>query len=97
MQGDRTVLFFGRQSPYKGIEVLYDAAQRVAERIPDVRFVIAGKPQGNYSAPPPALKHGGHVELIDDYISNARLAELFQLATVVACPYRDATQTRLEQ
>ena len=93
-QSDRTILFFGRLSPYKGLNVLYHAAQRVAERIPNVRFVVAGSPTTGYLPPqPPLLAQGGRVELIQHYINNEYLAELFQQATVVVCPYLDATQS----
>ena len=93
-QSDRTVLFFGRLSPYKGLEVLYDAARRVAERIPNVRFVIAGRSESKYRPPdPPSLPRGGRIILIPRYIGNAHLAELFEQATLVVCPYLDATQS----
>ena len=93
-QGGRTVLFFGRLSPYKGVEVLYDAAKRVAERIPNVRFVVAGRSESKYRPPdPPSLPRGGSIVLIPRYIGNAHLAELFEQATVVVCPYLDATQS----
>lgn len=94
MQSDHTVLFFGRLSPYKGLDVLYDAAQRVAERVPGVRFVVAGRPTTNYLPPQrPLLVQGGRIELIQHYITNEYLAELFQQATVVVCPYLEATQS----
>jgi glycosyltransferase involved in cell wall biosynthesis len=90
----RSVLFYGRLSPYKGLEVLYEAAPLVAERVPGVRFVVAGRPVRGYQLPPaPRLPNGGQVEVIADYISNARLAELLQSTRVVACPYVDATQS----
>lgn len=91
---DRTVLFFGRLSPYKGLEVLYRAAPIVAEQVPGVRFVVVGRPIRGYQPPAaPSLSNQGRIEQICDYVSNARLAELFQRATMVVCPYTDATQS----
>lgn len=91
---ERTVLFFGRLSPYKGLEVLYQAAPLVAERVPNVRFVVAGRVIAGYHPPePPPLQNGGVVDVVDTYISNSDLAQLFQRATVVVCPYTDATQS----
>ena len=91
---DRTVLFFGRLSPYKGLETLYRAVPDVMRRLRDVRFVVAGRPVHGYIPPPiPPVSNGGHVEVVEGYISNERLAGLFNRATVVVCPYTDATQS----
>lgn len=91
---DRTVLFFGRLSHYKGLDVLYQAAPDVASRVPGVRFVVAGRPVAGYHLPPPpVLANGARLEVVSQYISNARLAELFDQATVVVCPYTDASQS----
>jgi glycosyltransferase involved in cell wall biosynthesis len=90
----RCVLFFGRLSPYKGIDVLYKATNLVAEKVPNVRFVIAGQPIAGYQPPaPPSLVHNGRIDVIRQYISNMDLTRLFQKAAVVVCPYRDATQS----
>ena len=90
----RTVLFAGRITAYKGLDVLYAAAPRVAERIADVRFVVAGRATDGYVLPqPPALPNGGRIDVIAGHIPNDRLARLHAEATVVACPYRDATQS----
>jgi len=89
-----TVLFFGRLSVYKGLEVLYEAAPMVAEKVPNVRFVVAGRPVAGYHLPPaPALPNNAVIEVRDNYITNTQLAELFGEASVVVCPYIDATQS----
>lgn len=90
----KTVLFFGRLSQYKGIEVLYKSVVAVAEQIPNVCFIIAGKCERGYTLPEaPELPNGGHIEVINKYIGNILAAKLFQRASVVACPYIDATQS----
>jgi glycosyltransferase involved in cell wall biosynthesis len=89
-----TVLFFGRLSVYKGLETLYVAAPLVAEQVPDVRIVVAGRPVREYVPPsPPHLPEPAILEVLDGYVSNPRAARLFREATVVACPYKDATQS----
>jgi glycosyltransferase involved in cell wall biosynthesis len=91
---DRTVLFLGRLSHYKGIGVLAAAAPLVAEAIPGVRIVVAGEPAFGF-APPTSrdLPHGGRLEVHAGRVSNERMADLYARATAVACPYRDATQS----
>jgi glycogen(starch) synthase len=42
LRGDKVVLFLGRVTMQKGPEFFVRAAARVAERIPDARFVMAG-------------------------------------------------------
>jgi glycosyltransferase involved in cell wall biosynthesis len=88
-----TVLFFGRLSPYKGLEVLYRAIPHVLERCPTARFVVAGRPIAGYRPPRPPESARSRVEEIFEHISNARAADLFRRATVVVCPYTDATQS----
>ncbi len=93
-EDERTVLFFGRLSPYKGLPVFYAAAELVARRLGAVRFVVAGRPRPDYTPPPPpVLANGSRVEVLDRYLHNRETAELFARATVVACPYVDATQS----
>jgi glycosyltransferase involved in cell wall biosynthesis len=88
------VLFLGRLSPYKGLDTLYQAAPLVAERVPAVRFVVAGSPIQGYQPPaPPEMPPGSQIEVINQYLPNARLAELYQQASLVVCPYIDATQS----
>jgi glycosyltransferase involved in cell wall biosynthesis len=92
--GRPAVLFFGRISPYKGLDVLYAAAAAVAESVPAVRFVIAGKPISGYDPPKaPALPPPATLEVISTYIDNRTLARLLRDAAVVVCPYTDATQS----
>lgn len=89
-----TVLFFGRLSFYKGLDIFYEAAQLIARRIAGVRVVVAGRPVPGYMPPqPPTLEAAGPIQLIDRYLSNTETARLFGSASVVVCPYRDATQS----
>ena len=88
------ILFLGRLSPYKGLDTLYQAAPLVAERVPGVRFVVAGRPIPGYQPPlPPEMPPGSQINVISQYLPNASLAELYQQASLVVCPYLDATQS----
>ena len=90
----RTILFFGRLSKYKGLELLYRAIQLVAERVDDVRLIVAGSRAFGYQPPsPPVLPRGGRVEVLERHIGNSEMATLMQRASIVVCPYTDATQS----
>lgn len=93
-QEARTILFFGRISQYKGLDRLYQAMSLVAEQVPGVRLIVAGRPEFGYRLPaPPVLTRGGRIDVLNRYIPNSEVAELMQRATVVVCPYTDATQS----
>jgi D-inositol-3-phosphate glycosyltransferase len=44
-EGEKTILFFGRIAPYKGLHFLVTAFQRIVARNPDYRLIIAGQPK----------------------------------------------------
>ncbi len=90
----KTILFFGRLSPYKGIDVLIKAATIIARSIRNLTVVIAGKPVPGYRLPKfPPLDNQGQFLVFKDYMTNPQLDALFRRATVVACPYVDASQS----
>ena len=89
-----TILFFGRLSPYKGLEILLEAVTRVAAIIPGLRVLIAGQPITEYTLPQvPVLDNGGEIILRVGHISNKELCNLFQEASVVVLPYIEASQS----
>ena len=91
---EKTILFFGRISPYKGLEIFIKSAKLVCDRISHVRFIIAGRPISNYQIPNFCeLPNDGCFELHLDYISNEKLVAFFQCSSLVVCPYTDATQS----
>ena len=94
LERDATILFFGRLSPYKGLDVLYAAMRHVARHVPGVRLVVAGRPIPGYQPPPPPLLgEPAIIDVVDRYLTNAELARLNQEASLVVCPYLDATQS----
>jgi glycosyltransferase involved in cell wall biosynthesis len=91
---ERTVLFWGRLSPYKGLDDLWRAAELVARRIPGVRFVVAGAPVAGYAPPvPPRLANGGVFDLRFRHIPNRETSDLFRQCALVVLPYTEATQS----
>lgn len=82
------VLFFGRITSYKGVDVLAEAAHRLP---PDILVEIAGPgkiPEGLAQK----LAHPRFV-LHNRYLADAEVTALFQRASVCVLPYRDATQS----
>jgi len=88
------VLFFGRLSPYKGLEVFLKAAPIVAQKIGNCKFVIAGSPIQNYTIPSlPDLPKGSTFTIKNEYVTNLDLCNIMQQASLVVCPYMDASQS----
>jgi glycosyltransferase involved in cell wall biosynthesis len=86
------ILFFGRMWAYKGLDVFIDAIDILARRGVAHEAIVAGRG-------PEMTRLGARMEAmptiktINAYISPAETGRLFQSATVVALPYKDATQS----
>lgn len=97
MYGDKNlrkqnyILFFGRISPYKGIEYLLKAMRIVHKTHPETRVIIAGKGKYNFDIEP--YKKLNYVEFRYKFIELAELADLIRGAQFTVCPYTEATQS----
>ncbi|WP_432709509.1 glycosyltransferase family 4 protein [Pedobacter sp.] len=90
----RSLLFFGRLSPYKGIEVLLNSMSNVFERFPLTHLVIAGRSVNDYKIPQEVLnKYPDKITVLNRHISNDELVRLIGEAKFVICPYIEATQS----
>lgn len=85
------ILFFGRISPYKGIEYLIRAVKQLAQEIPDIKLTIAG--QGDFWFDISEIQNSKNFEIVNDYISTPQLVNLLGKTELVVCPYTDATQS----
>lgn len=85
------ILFFGRISPYKGIEYLCEAIKLVHEQIPDATLTIAGRGKMYFDIEP--YKQLDYINIKNCYISMTELAEMLSLCELCVCPYTDATQS----
>lgn len=85
------ILFFGAWRKMKGLPLLMEAFDLLAERDPRVRLTIAGPPvpeEGEAARVLPwAERHGDRVEVRPDYVPLERVPELFGRARVVVLPY----------
>lgn len=85
------VLFFGRISPYKGIEYLCQAMLKVKEQVPDATLTIAGGGKMYFDIEP--YQKQDWVEVNNRYVGMEELAGLLQHCALSVCPYTDATQS----
>lgn len=86
------ILFFGRIWKYKGLEYFIKAQTLVNKEVTDTNFIIAGRGE-NIDKYLNMIENPNGFEIINDYISNEKVAELFESATVVVMPYIEATQS----
>jgi glycosyltransferase involved in cell wall biosynthesis len=87
-----TLLFFGRIWPYKGLNYLLEAMPLIAEKIPQVKLIIAGKGESLQQY----LSNGydqSHLEIINDFIPLTDVAGLFQRSALSILPYIEASQS----
>jgi len=84
------VLFFGNTAPYKGLEYLLKAMPLITKKLPNAKIIIAGKGDLKRYA---KLITPSNIEVYNKFIPNEEVAELFQMAKVIALPYIEATQS----
>ncbi len=88
------ILFFGRLSYYKGIDILLEAIPKVLERFPHQKFKIAGKPVFGYEVDQAVVnKYPHNIEVDSRYLSTEELVGCIGGSKFIVCPYRDATQS----
>ena len=85
------ILFFGRVSPYKGIEYLLKAMTIVHEVHPETRVIIAGKGEYYFNVEP--YTQLDYIEFRNKFIELNELADLIRGAQFTVCPYTEATQS----
>lgn len=91
---DYVILFYGRISKYKGIEILLGAFEMINSKYPNVKLIIAGKSNYNYFISESLInKIDYSLFIIDRYITNEEVSYLMQKSSVLVCPYKDATQS----
>jgi glycosyltransferase involved in cell wall biosynthesis len=89
----KRALFFGRISPYKGVELFYSAAEQLSKEFPDVLFTIAGKALPDYS-PEFLIKNSNpNIKIMNKFIDLNTLSKLMTESTFCVLPYLDATQS----
>lgn len=85
------ILFFGLVRPYKGLDVLAEAMERLGDA--DVFLTVAGEWWIRDTPLRARLEKLARVELIDRYVSDTEAADLLGRADAVVLPYRQASGT----
>ena len=88
----KRILLFGRMEAYKGIEVLFDAADILRQRNVQFHLVLAGRGP-ELSRLSNRLKQHQDIELIERFLTPCEAIAEFQKAQIVVLPYLNATQS----
>jgi glycosyltransferase involved in cell wall biosynthesis len=98
--GEKTILFFGRIAPYKGLEFLVAGFQQITKRNTGYRLIIAGKPKKGAEAYleeiQRTIRRDGNWERVITKIEHIRDEETelyFKAADVLALPYAQIYQS----
>jgi glycosyltransferase involved in cell wall biosynthesis len=86
------LLFFGRINAYKGLRYFVEAVLRLRANGHWVRGIIAGRGE-DLEPNRPTIEANDCFELHEEFVSRAKLHELFTRAQLVVLPYTDATQS----
>jgi len=85
------ILFFGRIRPYKGLDFLLEAMPSILRELPNAQLIIAGR--GNLAELQPAIQSSTNTTVMNRFIPDDQVAELFERAAVVVLPYVEGSQT----
>ena len=85
------ILFFGRISPYKGIEYLIEAGKLIKQQFSEVNITIAG--EGDFDKYKGLIEGDSHFTICNRFIPDNEVATLFQRASIVVLPYIDGSQS----
>jgi len=96
----KAILFFGRITPYKGLEYLINAFQQVLARRDDYRLIVAGRPENDcrryWSAIQERIREDvrlGRILLRAEHIPDDETELYFKAADVLVLPYRQIYQS----
>lgn len=87
-----TLLFFGRVSKYKGIELLLEALNALPEDSFH-KLIIAGKSSYTYDMSNLKESIAKKIEIIDTFLSQKEIVTLFNQSHILIMPYIEASQS----
>jgi D-inositol-3-phosphate glycosyltransferase len=99
-QNQKTILFFGRIAPYKGLEYLVTAFERLAHQHNDYRLIIAGRLEKGTEGYWESIKkeineyvESGRILLRIEFIPDGETEVYFKGCDVLVLPYREIFQS----
>jgi D-inositol-3-phosphate glycosyltransferase len=98
-EGKKTILFFGRITPYKGLEYLISAFRQVVSQDDVYRLIIAGRPdrcESYWTAIRDDIEKDirtGRILLRSEFIPDNETEVYFKAADVLVLPYREIYQS----
>ena len=87
----RYLLFAGRISPYKGLDYLLPAMEKIHAELPDCKLIVAGG--GKYHFDIAKYQAADYIDIRNRYIPDEELVALISNCAFMVCPYTDATQS----
>jgi D-inositol-3-phosphate glycosyltransferase len=97
---EKVILFFGRITPYKGLDYLITAFQQVLAKRDDYRLIVAGRPENDCRSYWTEIQESvqqdvrrGRVLLRADHIPDEETEFYFKAADVLVLPYRRIYQS----
>lgn len=94
------VLFFGLVRAYKGLDLLLEAMAKTKEQLPQLRLLIAGEfyeDEAKYRRQIEELQLSDRVIIRSEFIPDGDIRKYFGAASLIAQPYRSATQSGVTQ
>ncbi|MGC2161198.1 MAG: glycosyltransferase family 4 protein [Silvibacterium sp.] len=88
----RTILFFGRIWPYKGLEYLIRAEPWITAQIPSAKIVIAGTGE-DFNRYRQMMAHPERFIIFNRQIAEQEADQLFREASLVVLPYIESSQS----
>jgi len=86
-----SVLFFGRVVDYKGLDILLQSIIQLQQEGIPITLLLAGS--GNLTKYQPYLKQIKRQIIDNRTIPDSEVIKYFQMSTIVALPYREASQS----
>ncbi len=90
---EKYILFYGRISYYKGTDILIEAFKNITKEFPDWNLHIAGKEVYGYKLFNKYKDFPASIQCFNNYISPNDLSQLIKHASILVCPYREASQS----